>query len=97
MLSFPYLRVLYGQNMIHLIGALLKLMHWPNAEPWLIVGVLTWAVFIVAAIYEVRTSKNISQTEKTMWTVGFVLMAGITALIYLLAARNRIVRRVTVE
>jgi hypothetical protein len=74
-----------------LVGATLKIMHWSYAETWLIAGVITWAVFIITAIYEVSSSGNISRTEKTMWIVGFLLMAGLTALIYLLVGRRSVV------
>lgn len=77
-----------------LIGALLKIMHWATADTWLAIGLISWAVFVVAAIYEVSTSKTINRTEKIMWIVGFVLMAGITGWIYVIIGRKRVVRNI---
>ena len=79
-----------------IIGALLKIMHWQGADLWLIAGVITWAVFIIAAIYEVRTSATITRSEKMLWIVGFVLFGGITGIIYMLAGRKKIAGKVAV-
>lgn len=76
---------------------MLKIMHWANAEIWLIVGVLVWLVFIITALYEVQHSTTISRTEKLMWTVVFILMAGVAAIIYLLIGRRKVVSKASVE
>lgn len=73
-----------------LIGAYLKIMHSNGAETLLIIGVVATMIFIVSAIYEVRTSKRIEHREKTMWTIAFILMGGITGLIYFFIGRRRI-------
>lgn len=75
---------------ITLIGAYLKITHSQGAETLLIVGVITTLIFIVSAIYEVWTSKRIDHTEKTMWTIAFILMSGVTGLVYFLIGRRRI-------
>ncbi len=45
--------------LLTLIGAYLKITHSEGAETLLIVGVIATLIFIVSAIYEVRTSKRI--------------------------------------
>jgi Phospholipase_D-nuclease N-terminal len=75
---------------ITLAGAYLKITHLSGAEALLIIGVIASLVFIVSAIYEVRTSNRIDNTEKTMWTVAFILMSGVTGLVYFIVGRKRI-------
>ena len=76
---------------ITLTGAWLKITHSDGAESLLLVGILANLLFVVTAIYEVRTSTRIDRSEKTMWTVAFILFSGIAGAIYLLMGRKRIV------
>ena len=73
-----------------LVGAYLKITHSEGADTWLTIGIITSIVFIVTAIYEVRTSKRIDQAEKNMWTLGFIFFSSITGLIYVFISRRRI-------
>ncbi len=73
-----------------LLGAYLKITHLEGAETLLIVSVIATLIFIVTAIYEVRTSIRIGNTEKTMWTLAFIFFSGIAGLIYLINGRKRI-------
>lgn len=75
---------------ITLIGAYLKISHSEGAETLLIIGLIATLIFIVSAIYEVRTSNRIADSEKTMWTIGFIFMGGFAGLIYLIIGRKRI-------
>lgn len=68
----------------------MKITHSQGAETFLIIGLITTLVFIVSAIIEVRTSKRIDQTEKTMWTIAFILVSGIAGLVYFFIGRKRI-------
>ena len=72
------------------IGAYLKITHSEEADTWLSIGILSSIVFILTAIYEVRTSKRIDHTEKTMWTLSFIFFSSIAGLIYILIGRKRI-------
>lgn len=76
--------------LITLIGAYLKITHYQGADAILIIGVITTLIFIVSAIYEVRTSKRIDHAEKNIWTIAFILMSGITGVVYFLIGRRRI-------
>ena len=75
---------------ITLLGAYLKITHSKGADPLLIVGVASSLVFIVSAIYEVRTSTRINNNEKRMWTIAFIFMSGFAGLIYFFIGRKRI-------
>ena len=76
---------------ITLIGAFLKIMHWPFASVLLGIGLLFTLVFIVMSIIEINNSKKIDASEKLMWFVGFVLFAQLTGIVYILSARKRII------
>jgi Phospholipase_D-nuclease N-terminal len=80
---------------ITLIGAYLKITHTDSAETLLIIGIISTLVFIVSAIYEVRTSKRIDGTEKTMWTIAFIFMGGLTGIIYFIFGRKRIIKLIS--
>jgi hypothetical protein len=73
-----------------LIGVYLKITHSEGAEPLLMVGVISSLIFIVSAIYEVRTSTKIDTSEKTRWTIALILFSGIAGLIYFFISRSRI-------
>lgn len=73
-----------------LVGAYLKITHSEGADTWLTIGIIASIVFIVTAIYEVRTSKRIDHAEKTMWTLAFIFFSSIAGLIYILIGRRRI-------
>jgi hypothetical protein len=75
---------------LSIVGAYLKITHSEGADTWLTIGVLALLVFIVTAIYEVRTSKRITHSEKTIWTLALILFSSITGLIYILIGRKRI-------
>lgn len=74
-----------------IIGGYLKINHSEGATKWLSVGIIVSIVFIVTAIYEVRSSKRIDNMEKTMWTLAFIFFSSIAGLIYILMGRKRIV------
>lgn len=71
-------------------GAYLRIIHAEGSEPWLVTAIIVSMVFIVSAIYEVRTSRKINGMEKTMWTLAFIFFSYIAGFIYILAGRRRI-------
>jgi len=73
-----------------IIGAYLKIKHLEGVEILFIVGVIAIVIFIVSAIYEVRTSTRIAPSEKTMWTIAFIFFSGIAGIIYFFIGRKRI-------
>lgn len=75
---------------LNFLGVYLKITHSADAGKFLIAGIIASIVFLVAAIYEVRTSKRINYTEKNMWTLAFIFFSSIAGLIYILIGRRRI-------
>jgi hypothetical protein len=73
------------------VGTCLKIIHAGGAEVFLIIGLIASLIFIVTAVYEVRTSKRIGYAEKTMWTIALIFIGGITGIIYMIVGRRRIV------
>ena len=73
-----------------ILGSLFKIMHYPNADIFLILSLLGNLTLIITGIYEVRTSTRISGSEKTMWTVGFLFISGIVGIVYVFSGRKRI-------
>ncbi|HEX6332703.1 MAG TPA: hypothetical protein VFZ78_00675 [Flavisolibacter sp.] len=71
-------------------GAYLKITHAEGADTWLTAGMIVSLIFIVAAVYEVRSSRRIDATEKNVWTLALVLFSTIAGIIYVLLARKRI-------
>ncbi len=76
------------------IGAYLKITHSEGGETYLILGIMAMLVFIVSAIYEVRSSNRIDNLEKTMWTIAFIFMSGLAGLIYFFIGRKRIAKNI---
>ena len=72
-------------------GALFKIMHWPFANIFLMIGVLSLLVFIVGSIYEISNSKKLEGTEKFIWIMGFIFFGMFTGLLYLLSGRRKII------
>lgn len=73
-----------------LIGAYMKFTHVNGAATWLITGVLSTLIFIVTAIYEIRTSNKIDNTEKLIWTFALIFFSGIAGFVYFFFDRKRI-------
>ena len=72
------------------IGAFLKITHREGADVFLTAGIIASLLFIVTAIYEVRSSTRISHREKTMWTIAFLFLNGFAGFIYFFLGRKRI-------
>ena len=77
--------------LITIIGALMKIMHWPYSAEVMIIGLLSQLVFIIICLTEISKSDKIDGTEKFMWFIGFIFIGTITGLVYLLSARKRII------
>ena len=79
--------------LLTITAATLKLLHKPNSDPFLLSAVISTIIYIVLAIYEVRSSPRISTIEKNMWTIAFIFMSGLAGLIYFIVGRDRIVSK----
>lgn len=74
-----------------LIGSFLKIIKYNDASFILIMGIIANIIFIICAIREIIISKRITRHEKRMWFFGILFISCITAWIYILSARKRIV------
>lgn len=74
-----------------IIGAWLKIIKEPSGQPLLVAALVVTLVFIVTALYEVLTSRRINRSEKLLWTIAFIVMSGLTGLVYIFFERKRIV------
>lgn len=77
---------------ITIVGALYKIMHWPYASILLSVGIVISLVYVVLCLMEISNSKQVNGLEKLMWLVGFIFISQIAGIVYILSARNRIIR-----
>jgi heme A synthase len=74
-----------------LFSSWLKLIHAPGADTWLSIAAALVIIFVGIGIYEVLSSKRIDNSEKIMWTVGFILFSGLTGLAYFFMGRKRVI------
>lgn len=65
-----------------IIGALLKINHVDNSQPFLILGLIATFVYISVGIYEVNTSTKISRSAKIIWTIGFIVLNFLVGIYY---------------
>jgi len=72
------------------IGAYLKILHASYSDLFLSLALLLNLVFVIAAVYEVRSSKRIDFSEKTMWMVAFLFFPGIAGIVYFTLGRRRV-------
>jgi hypothetical protein len=72
------------------VGGYLKITHSDGGDTWLTIGIIASIVFIVVAIYEVRTSKRIDNFEKNLWTLALIFFSGIAGMFYIFLGRTRV-------
>ena len=77
-------------TLLTMVGAYLIAANSEEAGVLMIMAIIPSLVFIVSAIYEIRTSTKIDSSEKTMWTIALIISTGIAGLIYFFFARKRI-------
>jgi multisubunit Na+/H+ antiporter MnhB subunit len=75
-----------------LIGTILKILHFPGGQFFLILTFVLTIIYIITALSEIYGSERISTNEKIMWTVSFILFCTIAGLLYFFVGRPRIKR-----
>lgn len=73
-----------------IISSALFVSHSPYADTLMNFVFLSSLIFIIIAIYEVTSSKNLNTDEKIIWTIAFIFMNVIAGAVYLLIGRKRI-------
>lgn len=71
-------------------GAALKIMHQAGAGWLFVLSLIATVVFIISALIEIRRSPKIDHREKTMWTIAFIFMSGVTGIVYMVMGRRRV-------
>lgn len=69
-------------------GALRKILHAPDADTWLIIGIVLTAIYTVMALYEIFSSRTIPYIQKMAWLLGFLFFNIVAALLYVVLRRN---------
>lgn len=80
-----------------LTGALLKLQKLEFSGVFMTLGILALITLIVSCLLEINESKTIDGTEKFMWTIGFVFFWFITAIVYFISGRKRILKQTSIK
>ncbi|HUH33119.1 MAG TPA: hypothetical protein VLZ28_04145 [Daejeonella sp.] len=75
-----------------MLGLVAKILHYSYRLNTIMVGIIAALLFTAIALFEVWSSKQVMITEKFMWTTGFIIMPGLTGILYLFTARKRILR-----
>lgn len=74
-----------------LLGSFLKINHNSGADFMIIIGIIATLFYIVIGIIEVNKSNKINNSEKVMWTIGFIALNFLAGLLYLTSGRKRII------
>jgi small basic protein len=71
-------------------GTWAKLSHAKNADTFLFVWMVATIIFVILAILEIMRSNKIPTAEKVMWVLGLIFLNTLTAILYLLLGRKRV-------
>lgn len=77
-----------------IIGAMMKIYHWEYSSIFLIVGILSILFYIYVGIYEVNNSNRISNSEKVLWTIGFISFSFFVGLFYLIKRQKMMINKI---
>ena len=64
------------------IGAILKIMHWPNGNPVLSAGIIASLGYVILGIRDIFSNQKTNLLMKLIWLIGFIFVSWITGLIY---------------
>ncbi len=77
-----------------IIGAMMKIYHREYSSIFLIVGILSILFYIYVGIYEVNNSNRISNSEKVLWTIGFISFSFFVGLFYLIKRQKMMINKI---
>jgi threonine/homoserine/homoserine lactone efflux protein len=78
------------------IGALMKISHLDYSMIFLVIGIISTILYIVIAINEIQNSNRISSSQKTLWTIGFIMLSFFVGLLYLIRGQKNIVNKTVI-
>jgi hypothetical protein len=73
-----------------LIGFVMQMTHVEHALFILALGLLSWVVFLLFALYEIVNTDKIDGLMKFLWVLGFFLLGIFTGLLYVLSERKKL-------
>lgn len=68
----------------------MQMAHLQYALFLLVLGLLSWVVFLLFAFYEIVNSNKINGLMKILWVLGFFLIGIFTGLVYILSERKKL-------
>lgn len=68
----------------------MQMAHIQQALFILALGLLSWLVFLLFALYEIVNSDKIDGVMKFLWVLGFFLLGIFTGLLYVLSERKKL-------
>jgi hypothetical protein len=69
-------------------GAFLKINHIEYSSIFLTIGVVSNLLYIIVGINEVNSSTRIQNSEKVLWTIGFLVFNFFVGIYYLIKRKN---------
>ncbi len=70
------------------IGAYLKILHSPGSNALFMMGIISFFIFIIIALFEVNTSSRLNRSEKITWTIGLIFVPFIAGTLYIVSRRR---------
>ena len=79
--------------LLMLIGAMLKILHIGGQYGyWIFIGaIIAHFIYVIVSIFEINNSSRIKSLEKIAWTIGFIFFSIVTAFLYYISGRARII------
>jgi hypothetical protein len=71
---------------------ILRIMHNPQNNILVAIAIIAAVIYSAIALSEVWSSRQIKTSEKMMWTTGFIFLNIITASLYVLTGRKRVLQ-----
>jgi cbb3-type cytochrome oxidase subunit 3 len=71
-----------------LIGTVCKISHYPNADLFLMCGLIIFGIFWIATIWEIVNKKFINPINKTVWLFCVLIFPAVTTFVFHLKNRG---------
>lgn len=75
-----------------IIAGIFKFSHLPFSEVISSISAFLMLFFIIVCLYEVNSSERFSSNDKIMWTSGLIIFSVLTAFIYAVSGRKKLLR-----
>ncbi len=75
-----------------IIVAIFKFFHLPFTEIISSISAFMMLFFIILCLFEINNSEKFSFNEKVMWTSGLIIFSVLTAFIYAVSGRKKLLK-----